>query len=87
MNAFFSFSNRSRMAIQNINPRWAQSVSLNYRQGFNYFETRKLNTNASLMLPGLFTNHSLVLNGAFQVRDTMRDLFSNNFALPVDIKH
>jgi hypothetical protein len=28
----------------------------------------------------LFTNHSLVLSGAFQVRDTLPDLFSNNFS-------
>ncbi len=79
MNAFLSFSNRSRMAIQHINPRWAQALSLSYRQAFNYFETKKLTGNASLFLPGIFTNHSLVLNGALQVRDTLPDLFSNNY--------
>jgi hypothetical protein len=34
----------------------------------------------SLYFPGLFVNHSLVLNGAFQKRDSLPDLFSNNFS-------
>jgi hypothetical protein len=79
VNASLSFSNSSRMARQHINPRWAQSFAINYRKGFNYFETQKITSSASLFLPGLFANHSLVLNGAVQVRDTLPDLFSNNF--------
>ena len=79
-NAFVSLSNRSRKARQHINPRWAQAVALNYRQGFNYFKSKKLVGNSSLFFPGLFVNHSIVFNGAFQVRDTTPDLFSNNFA-------
>jgi len=79
-NAFLSFSNVSRKARQHINPRWAQSVSLNYRQAFTFFETKKLVSNSALYFPGLFKNHSLVLNAAFQVRDSLPDLFSNNFS-------
>jgi hypothetical protein len=76
---FFSFSNVSQQALQQINPRWAQSVSLSYRDAFNYRNSHKLVASASLYLPGLSSNHSLVLNGAFQKRDTLNDLFSNNF--------
>ena len=78
-NAFLSFANRSRQARQNINPRWAQSISLNYRKAFNYFESGKFLTNSSFYFPGLFRNHSVELNGSFQKRDTVPDLFSNNF--------
>ncbi|MDN3656444.1 DPP IV N-terminal domain-containing protein [Ferruginibacter paludis] len=77
--AFLSFSNVSQQALQQINPRWAQSVSLSYRDAFNYRNSHKLVASASLYLPGLSTNHSLVIAGAFQKRDTLNDLFSNNF--------
>ncbi|HSN61624.1 MAG TPA: hypothetical protein VLR49_11865, partial [Ferruginibacter sp.] len=79
-NASLSFSNVSRVARQHINPRWAQSISLNYRQAFTFFETKKLVSNSALYFPGFFKNHSLVLNAAFQVRDSLPDLFSNNFS-------
>ncbi len=79
-NTFISLSNRSRQARQHINPHWAQAITLNYRQGFNYFKTKKLVVNSSFIFPGLFTNHSLVLNGAVQFRDTLPDFFSNSFS-------
>ncbi len=77
---FFSFSNVSRQAKQQINPEWAQSISLNYKDEFNYRKSHKLVGGTSLYFPGLFTNHSIVLNGAYQKRDSLRDLFSNNFS-------
>ncbi len=79
-NAFLSVSNRSRRAAQHINPRWAQALAVNYRKGFNFFESQKVVANSSLFFPGLFVNHSIVLNAALQVRDSTPDLFSNNFA-------
>lgn len=77
---FLSFSNVSRQAKQQINPRWAQSINLNYKSELNYRKSHKLVGAASLYLPGLFTNHSLVINGAYQKRDTFPDLFSNTFS-------
>jgi len=79
-NTFFSFSNVSQKSRQQINPRWAQTVSFSYRNAFNYRNSHKLVSSSSLYLPGLFTNHSLVINGAFQKRDALPDLFSNNFS-------
>lgn len=79
MNTFLSFANMARTAIQNINPRWGQAVSVSYRQAFNYFETKKLVSAASLFLPGLSRNHSLVLQGSFQRRDSLPDFFSDNY--------
>lgn len=80
VNAFFSFSNVSRKALQHINPRFAQAISLNYRDAFTFRDSYKFVGTASLYLPGIGVNHSLVLNGAFQKRDTLPDLFSNNFS-------
>ena len=34
---------------------------------------------ASLVFPGLGVNHNIVLNGAYQRRDTLSDYFSNTF--------
>lgn len=80
VNAFINITRQSRKAVQHIHPRWAQSVSLNYRKGFNYFETQKLIGNSAFYFPGIGVNHSLVLNAAFQKRDTLPDFFSDNFA-------
>jgi len=78
--SFLSFSNVSRQARQHINPRWAQAISLNYRKAFNFFETGKFVGNTAFYFPGVSKNHSLVLNAAFQKRDSLPDFFSNNFS-------
>jgi hypothetical protein len=79
-NAFLSFSNARRLAKQHINPRWAQAFSLSYRDAFTYKDSHKFVGSAALYFPGLFVNHSLVLTGAYQKRDTLPDLFSNTFS-------
>jgi hypothetical protein len=79
-NAFLSFSNINRTARQHINPRWAQSISLSYRDAFSFRDSRKFVANASLYFPGIAVNHSLVINGSYQKRDTLSDLFSNTFS-------
>ncbi|MBS1511495.1 MAG: hypothetical protein JST86_11680 [Bacteroidetes bacterium] len=79
VNTFLSFSNVSQQARQHINPRWAQAISLNYRDAFTYKDSHKFVGSASLYFPGFGINHSLVITGAIQRRDTLADLFSNNF--------
>ncbi len=80
INTFLSFSNVNRKALQHINPRWAQAVSLSYRDAFTFINSHKLNSSLALYFPGAAVNHSLVINAAYQKRDTLPDLFSNNFA-------
>ncbi len=80
MNAFLSFSNVSQKAKQHINPRWAQTLSLDYRDAFNFSNSHKLVAHASFYFPGIARNHSLVINTAYQKRDSLPDLFSKNFA-------
>jgi len=79
-NAFLTFSNVSQKARQHINPRWAQSLSLDYRDAFNFSNSHKFVGHASFYFPGIARNHSLVINTAYQSRDTLPDLFSKNFA-------
>jgi hypothetical protein len=79
-NAFLSFSNVSQQARQHVNPRWAQSLSLNYRDAFNFRNSRKFVANASFYFPGIGRNHSFVINTAYQTRDTLPDLFSKVFS-------
>ncbi len=79
INSFISFSNVGWRALQHINPRWAQSISLSYSNALNFRDSHKFVGRASLYFPGLFVNHSLVLNAAYQNRDSLPDLFSNIF--------
>ncbi|MGB4845955.1 MAG: hypothetical protein WBP16_15925, partial [Ferruginibacter sp.] len=80
INAFLSFSNISQQAKQHVNPRWAQSVSVNYRDAVNVINSHKFVGHASFYFPGLFVNHSFVINTAYQNRDTLPDLFSKVFS-------
>lgn len=80
MNAFASFSNVAQKARQHVNPRWAQMLSVDYRDAFNFSNSHKFVGHASFYFPGIARNHSLVINTAYQNRDTLPDLFSKNFA-------
>lgn len=75
----FAFSNASRSVVQQIFPAYAQAFSIRYRNGYTFYKNKKWVGAASLYWPGLRADHSLVLNGAFQTRDTLPDLFSNSF--------
>ncbi|MEJ7587312.1 MAG: hypothetical protein WKI04_07090 [Ferruginibacter sp.] len=77
---FISFSNIMRQARQHINPRWAQSFSLSYRDAFTLINSHKFVGNSSFYFPGLSSNHSLVINASYQKRDSLPDFFSNTFS-------
>lgn len=80
INGFLNFSNVSQQARQHVNPRWAQTLSFNYRDAVNFVNGRKFVAHASFYFPGIARNHSLVINTAYQNRDTLPDLFSKIFA-------
>ncbi len=80
MSSYIVFSNRSRMAKQFINPQWAQSLAVTYRNAFTFNDNNKLVADAALTFPGLFSNHSLVIDAAYQHRDTLPDYFSKTFS-------
>lgn len=80
MNASLSFSNQIQKARQHINTRFAQMVSLNYKRAVTNLDGNQFLVSGSLYFPGLFINHSLVLQAAWQRRDTLSNIrFSNSF--------
>lgn len=75
-----SWSSQVQKAVQHINPRFAQTLFLRYRTAVNNYTANQFFASASLYLPGIAVNHSLVLTGAFQQRDTAQQYqFSNSF--------
>jgi hypothetical protein len=77
-----TWSIRSQQALQHINPRFGHALSVRYRASITDVEARQLLATTAVYLPGVSRNHSLVLTGAYQSRDTARQyLFSNNFPM------
>jgi len=76
---FINYSQQLQMARQHIFPRLGYSLSLQYRDAISKYESYQFFGSANIYLPGFISNHSIVLNGAFQQRDTFRILFSNRF--------
>lgn len=79
LDLFFNFASASQQAQQNILPRWGQSLRVSYRDAMTFTNSHKLTATGRLNFPGLFPNHNLVFDLAVQKRDTLPDIFSNNF--------
>jgi hypothetical protein len=80
IDATLSFSNQRIRAVQNIFSHFAQNLQLRYNKTVNNVPAEQLYGRLDLYLPGLSANHSLVLQGAYQQRDTMlRYAFTDNF--------
>lgn len=75
-----NWSSQSQKALQHINPRYGQSLLLRYRTVINNYSANQFLASGSLYFPGVGINHSLVITGAFQARDTAGEYrFSNGF--------
>ncbi|MEP7258472.1 MAG: hypothetical protein ABI687_08790 [Flavitalea sp.] len=75
-----SGSNQLAKARQHIYPRFAQTLTARYRSILNKYTGRQFLITGALYFPGLGINHSLVLQGAYQFRDTLQQYaFSNSF--------
>jgi hypothetical protein len=80
VNTYLSFHNQVQQARQHIYPRFAQSLLVNYKRAISNFDANQFLVSGYLYLPGLSINHNLVLNAAFQQKDTLNQRsFSNNF--------
>lgn len=80
VDATLSFSNQRIRAAQNIFSHFGQTLQLRYNKTVNNVPAEQLYGRADLYLPGFSANHSLVLQGAYQQRDTMlRYAFTDNF--------
>lgn len=77
---FVSFVHQSQQARQQIYPRFAEVLSLSYNSAVTSFEANQFLASGFLYLPGLDYTHSILLSGAFQQRDSLRNArFSNGF--------
>lgn len=76
---FINYSQQVQTARQHIFPRLGYNFSLQYRHAISKYDSYQFFSSANMYLPGFISNHSIVLNGAFQQRDTFRLLFSNRF--------
>ena len=79
LNFFLNFSSASQSAKQHIFPRWAQTLSLTYRDALTLTNSYKFVASGHLYFPGLFPNHNFIVDAAYQKRDTLGDIFSNTF--------
>jgi len=77
---FLSFVHQSQTAAQQVYPRFAQVLNLSYDRAVTSFQANQFLASGFLYLPGLDYTHSLLLAGAFQQRDSLRNArFSNGF--------
>lgn len=80
LNNYISFYNRILQAKQNIYPRLAQSLSLNYKYAVAGVNASQFLASGSFYLPGFLVNHNLVINGAFQEKNRNSVIsYSNDF--------
>src|SRR6185312_182442 len=80
LNHYLNFSNSIQQAKQNIYPRLAQSIMLNYKSAISNISARQFLASGLFYLPGFIVNHSLVINIAHQQKN--RNLvidFSNDY--------
>jgi hypothetical protein len=80
LNSYITFNTRIQQARQNIYPRLGQTLTLNYKTTINGLSANQFLASGTFYFPGLFQNHNLVINGAYQQRgrgDVIN--FSNNF--------
>ncbi len=75
-----SFISQIQKAKQQIYPHWGQRILLQYKQALGNSSANQILLSGSYYLPGLFNNHSFVVTGSYQVRDTLQQYtYSNNF--------
>ncbi len=67
-------------AVQHIYPRFALSVNAGVRYPVTLYDGYQVYGATSVYMPGIISNHNLILSGAFQQRDTNLVLFSSRFA-------
>ena len=80
LNNSISFSNQIQQARKHIYPRFAQTLSLNFKGAVTNLEARQFLASGSFYLPGLWRTHNLVLQGAYHGRDSLRNvIYSNSF--------
>ena len=80
INPQLSFVNQSQKARQQINPSWAQVITIQYNHTITQYRGQQFLASGYFYFPGLAPTNSLVLTAAFQGHDTIYQVgFTNNF--------
>jgi hypothetical protein len=80
INARISYSSQIQKATDQIYPRWAQRLLLQYRGSTTNIIAHQFLASGSFYLPSFVKTHNIVLNAAYQARDTTgKYFFTNNF--------
>ena len=67
-------SSMRRQALQNLGPKWGQTLNILYQQTTDNRTDRHIRLGGSLYFPGLSDNHSLKFSMGYQ-----RELLKNNY--------
>ncbi len=76
------YAGEKQQALQNIYPHWAQSLLVQYRKLTSNPSADQFLVRGSLYLPGFSTNHSIVLDGAYQTQTFQHSNNLFNYSLP-----
>ena len=77
---FLSFSHQIQKTIQQIYPRFAQSIYVSYKAPLTHYEGYQFVADGNVYLPGFLKNHSLVLNSAYLKQGRNSEInFSSGF--------
>lgn len=80
LQAKLTYTGQIQKATQQIYPRWGQAFVFQYRNIVQKYTAHQMLASGTLYLPGIGKTHNLVLNAAYQARDTAGDYaFTNNF--------
>jgi hypothetical protein len=80
INSTINFSRQVQQARMHIYPRFAQTLLVNYKRAVTSLQGNQFLASGSIYLPGVAQTHNLVIQAAFQRRDTVGDVsFSNGF--------
>jgi hypothetical protein len=73
-----NYTSQVQQTRQQIYPHFAESISFQYKNAFSGRSAQQWLISGAICLPGIATNHSIVVTGAVQGRDTLGQYFFSN---------
>lgn len=77
LNHQLSWAQQTERARLDIFPMWGYKINTQLRHMMSFYKGWQSGIKASFFAPGIFTNHSAYINGAFQKTETKGNVFSN----------
>ncbi|MEO8413667.1 MAG: hypothetical protein ABI472_08405 [Ginsengibacter sp.] len=80
ISSFASFSHQVQKTLQQIFPKFAQTIRITYKAPVSHYNGFQFVANGNLYLPGFLKNHSIIVNGAYLKKDSIGEInFSSGF--------